>query len=99
MSAAMITLAGVNMLAMRVSYVGELGWELHLAADDLSRVYAEIERRVLISGWLILALMPSMPCGSKKAITAGARILAPNTRCTMRVLPVLPILARCVYRP
>lgn len=44
MSAAMITLAGVNMLAMRVSYVGELGWELHLSADDLPRVYAEIEK-------------------------------------------------------
>ena len=43
MSAAMITLAGVNMLAMRVSYVGELGWGCILRRM-ICRVYAEIEK-------------------------------------------------------
>ena len=39
MSARMIDVAGRPVTAMRVSYVGELGWELHLATHDLSAVY------------------------------------------------------------
>ena len=39
LTAQTITIAGVDALAMRVSYVGELGWELHLSIDDLPRVY------------------------------------------------------------
>ena len=34
-----ITVAGVPALAMRVSYVGELGWELHLATEHVAAVH------------------------------------------------------------
>jgi dimethylglycine dehydrogenase len=34
-----IAVAGVPLLALRVSYVGELGWELHVGMNDLARVY------------------------------------------------------------
>lgn len=34
-----LTVAGCATTAMRVSYVGELGWELHLASADLATVY------------------------------------------------------------
>jgi len=34
-----ITLAGVKMLALRVSYVGEQGWELHMPIAGLKAVY------------------------------------------------------------
>ncbi|MDH5311731.1 MAG: FAD-dependent oxidoreductase [Gammaproteobacteria bacterium] len=34
-----ITVAGVPVLALRVNYVGELGWELHPAMADLEEVY------------------------------------------------------------
>ncbi len=34
-----ITVAGVELLALRVNYVGELGWELHVPMDGLGRVY------------------------------------------------------------
>ncbi len=34
-----IILAGIELLALRVSYVGELGWELHMPIDDLEAVY------------------------------------------------------------
>ena len=44
MSVAEIDVAGIGCTAMRGSYVGELGWELHLEAQDLARLYAEIER-------------------------------------------------------
>ena len=42
MSVAEIDLAGVPVTAMRVSYVGELGWELHLAASDLTKLYGAV---------------------------------------------------------
>lgn len=43
MSVGEIVVAGKPVTAMRVSYVGELGWELHLASADLPPVYAAIE--------------------------------------------------------
>jgi len=39
MSVADIVVAGRPVTAMRVSYVGELGWELHMASNDLLAVY------------------------------------------------------------
>ena len=42
MSVAEMEVAGCATLAMRVSYVGELGWELHLASADLASVYRRI---------------------------------------------------------
>ena len=42
MGLAEITLAGVSLLALRVSYVGELGWELHLPMADQPRVFAAL---------------------------------------------------------
>ena len=41
-----ITVAGVPLTAMRVSYVGELGWELHLSSDHLVQVYEAIMANV-----------------------------------------------------
>lgn len=42
MSVADIPVAGKPATAMRVSYVGELGWELHMASADLPAVYEAI---------------------------------------------------------
>ena len=42
MSVAEIDLAGIPVTAMRVSYVGELGWELHLASSDLTKLYGAV---------------------------------------------------------
>jgi dimethylglycine dehydrogenase len=42
MSAAEIEIAGCPATALRVSYVGELGWELHLASPDLKAAYQAI---------------------------------------------------------
>ncbi len=42
MSIAQIDIAGCPVIAMRLSYVGELGWELHLASNHLRQVYQEI---------------------------------------------------------
>ena len=37
-----ITIAGIKMRALRVSYAGELGWELHPPMDDLAALYDAI---------------------------------------------------------
>jgi dimethylglycine dehydrogenase len=42
MSVSDIKIAGISVTAMRVSYVGELGWELHVSSDDLSDLYDAI---------------------------------------------------------
>ena len=39
LTAAPVTVAGVPCLALRVSYVGELGWELHCGMDRLAELY------------------------------------------------------------
>jgi len=39
MSAQQITVAGINVRALRLSYVGELGWELHCPMDKVSDLY------------------------------------------------------------
>ncbi|MEO1344187.1 MAG: FAD-dependent oxidoreductase [Pseudomonadota bacterium] len=50
MSVEELTLAGTPVTAMRVSYVGELGWELHMAAGDLTSVYEAIMENVKAVG-------------------------------------------------
>ena len=42
MSVAEISIGGIAVTALRVSYVGELGWELHSASADLPALYAAI---------------------------------------------------------
>ncbi len=42
MSVAEITVAGCPLTTMRVSYVGELGWELHMDSADLCAVYEAV---------------------------------------------------------
>ena len=39
LSAQSITVAGVDVRALRVGFVGELGWELHAPVDDLGTLY------------------------------------------------------------
>ncbi|MEM7429896.1 MAG: FAD-dependent oxidoreductase [Pseudomonadota bacterium] len=43
MSVTGLEIAGIPVLAMRVSYVGELGWELHVSSDDLPELYGVIQ--------------------------------------------------------
>ncbi len=50
LSVAEIKVAGAPAVAMRVSFVGELGWELHLRSEDLARVYSAIMDRVQAIG-------------------------------------------------
>ncbi|MCR8827315.1 GcvT family protein [Pseudosulfitobacter koreensis] len=40
-----ITLAGVDVLALRVSFTGDLGWELHCDAGDQAQLYAALIER------------------------------------------------------
>ncbi len=42
MSVTELVIGGVSATALRVSYVGELGWELHVASDDLQQLYSAV---------------------------------------------------------
>ena len=37
-----ITVAGISLIALRVNYVGELGWELHLPMQSLEELYESL---------------------------------------------------------
>ncbi len=50
LSVSEITLAGAQVTAMRISFVGELGWELHLASSRLVHVYEAIMENVRAAG-------------------------------------------------
>lgn len=43
LSARKITVAGVEARALRVSYVGELGWELHVALPDMKKLHDALQ--------------------------------------------------------
>jgi dimethylglycine dehydrogenase len=42
LSARFIDIAGAHVLALRVSYAGELGWELHAHNEDMPRLYEAV---------------------------------------------------------
>ena len=42
MASRMIEVAGVSCMALRVSFTGDLGWELHCAAEDQVRLYTAL---------------------------------------------------------
>ncbi|WP_122072423.1 FAD-dependent oxidoreductase [Pseudophaeobacter sp. EL27] len=42
MRSAMIELGGVEVLALRVSFTGDLGWELHCKTEDQAQLYAAL---------------------------------------------------------
>ncbi len=42
MRSAMITLAGIEVLALRVSFTGDLGWELHCRTEDQMALYSAL---------------------------------------------------------
>ncbi|MEM6634680.1 MAG: FAD-dependent oxidoreductase [Pseudomonadota bacterium] len=42
MRSAMVEMAGVEALALRVSFTGDLGWELHCKAEDQAQLYAAL---------------------------------------------------------
>ncbi|UXX82554.1 GcvT family protein [Roseovarius pelagicus] len=44
LSVSQITVSGISVRAMRVSYVGELGWELHVAADQMRALFLALEQ-------------------------------------------------------
>lgn len=45
------TLANAPLIAMRISYVGELGWELHIPCEYMAQVYAAMTELKPQIGW------------------------------------------------
>ncbi len=76
-----IALGGAPVLALRVTYVGELGWELHIPVEFAAAVYEAVmeagngarSRERGLPG-------DRNPCGSRRAIAPGAPTSAPITR-------------------
>jgi len=66
-----ITVAGIDVMALRVNYVGELGWELHVAVEQAGKLYdALVGREALLAqrdagvktGFVQMLLDDADPC-------------------------------------
>ena len=53
-----IKLAGVDVFALRMSYVGDLGWELYIPNADAVGVYDALIEEGRLHGWCTPATTP-----------------------------------------
>ena len=76
-----MTVAGAPVLALRVTYVGELGWELHIPVEFAASVYdALMARRASSTASPTPATAPSSCCAWRRATAPGARTSGQTTR-------------------
>ena len=85
MRAREIAVGAVPCLALRVTYVGELGWELYCPSEfGLRAVGRALGGRPRRTGWSPAATGRSTRCGWRRATASGARTSRPTTRPTRR---------------
>ena len=79
MTAREVAVGHVPCLAARVTYVGELGWELYCPAEYGAGLWDLLwEAGVRTACWRA-AIARSTPCGSRRAIASGAPTSRPRT--------------------
>ena len=66
-----IQIAGQTVRALRVSYIGELGWELHPLIGGLTSLYEAVWKRDGNSALRIMDCMRSIPCAWRKRTRHG----------------------------
>ena len=79
MSVREITLGHVPVRALRVTYVGELGWELYCPTEyGLGALAGALGSRASRTAWSPPATARSTRCGSRRAIASGAPTSRPD---------------------
>lgn len=71
--------AGVEVIALRVSFTGDLGWELYCDAERQVALYDALLEAARISARVRSAHAHSPRCASKRAMAAGAASIRRNT--------------------
>jgi len=66
--------AGVPARLLRVGFVGELGYEIHVAASDAVQLWRLLHAAGLPRGARLSESRRSVCCGSRKPISSWARI-------------------------
>jgi sarcosine dehydrogenase len=74
-----IEIAGVSLRALRITYVGELGWELHVPLAETGKVYDALMAAGAPSRSGRWAIARSSRSGSRRAIAHGPRTSRPMT--------------------
>ena len=75
-----ITVAGAPVLALRVTYVGELGFELHIPVEFALTVYDALMEAGEPHGIANAGYRAIESCAWKRATAPGARISGPTIR-------------------
>ena len=76
-SARQISIEGCLVQAMRITYVGELGWELHLPVEYAQTVYNKLIEAGSPLGLRMLDIGQLKLLDLKKVIVPGRQILVP----------------------
>jgi len=76
--AQMIGIAGCPVLALRVTYVGELGWELHLPVEYATTVYAALMRAGAAHGVVNAGYRAIESCRLEKGYRAWGSDIGPD---------------------
>ena len=85
MTAKRIAIGDVPALALRVSYVGELGWEIYAPTEQGARAVGHpVGSRARRSASLRPAAAPSTPCGWKRGTGCGVPTSTRSTTLTRR---------------
>ena len=84
MTARPITIAEVPSLALRISYVGELGWEIYSPAEQGLRLWDVLWEAGQPLGVIAAAGALSTRCVWKRATGCGATTSTPSTIHTRR---------------
>ena len=79
MSAQAIAVGDVPCLAVRVTYVGELGWELYCPAEYGTALWDTLYDAGQAHGLVPAATAPSTRCGWRRATARGATDITPDT--------------------
>lgn len=68
-----ISVGGIPVTAMRLSYVGELGWELYTTAEYGLKLWDLLFEAGQEHGIIAAAAARSTACGSRRATGCGGR--------------------------
>ena len=79
-----LVIAGAPVLALRITYVGELGYELHVPVEFAASLYDAIQAAGAPHGLGWPAIGRSRPFAWKRAIAPGAPKSAPTTLRSLR---------------
>jgi len=94
-----LTIGAAPVRAMRVSFTGELGYELHIPTEYAAHVYGVLRAAGEPFGIADMATARSIPCAWRRASSSGPATSRPTTRLWKRARPSRLVEEGRLHRP